>query len=86
MRRHASPRRPASVPPPPETQLTQLGGAALLLVPLALLMLSHPVPLAVFHVCLAGAYLPEAAARPHRALVILLLLAIAVFGVRALRA
>ena len=82
MRSTSSPAQLSSVRPPPAPPLE---GAALLLVPLALLSLSHPVPWVVFNVCLVGAYLPEAMQRPRHALVLLTLLTCAVGCVRALR-
>lgn len=78
-----SPGRADSTRPPPAVQLE---GAALLFVPLALLLLSHRVPWGLFNLCLAGAYLPEALARPHRAVGLLVLLAATLALVRALRA
>ena len=84
MRPGTTVRRSENVRPPPAA--TQLEGAALLVVPLALLMLSHRVPWALFNVCLAGAYLPEAIGRPRRALGTLLLLVAALAITRALRA
>lgn len=77
-----SPRTAESVRPPPATPLE---GAALFLVPLALLSLSHAVPLLVFSACLAGAYLPEAALRPRPALATLVAIIGAVVVVRILR-
>ena len=56
-----------------------------MLVPLALLSLSHAVPVFFFSVCLAGAYLPEAALRPRRALAMLMAIVGAVVVVRVLR-
>lgn len=70
------------VRPPPATQFK---GAALLVVPLALLMLSHPVPWVAFNICLAGAYIPEALARPGQAAATLALLALALGMVEVLR-
>lgn len=58
----------------------------MLVVPLALLMLSHPVPWALFNLCLAGAYVPHAVAQPGPAMRTLLLLALAILAVRRLRA
>ena len=82
MRSTSSPAQLSSVRPPPAPPLE---GAALLLVPLALLSLSHPVPWAMFNACLVGAYLPEAVLRPRAALVTLAVLVSAVLCVRMLR-